>query len=217
MNVLFIGNSYTYFSDMPRLFEKLAVSNQKNVTVRSITKGGRRLEQFADAADPVTAELDQLLAEEVFDVCFIQEQSVLPAVDFERFADGLGCVVGKVGSRAGKFILYATWGRKAGCDVLAEHGWTTESMTHILSDAYQKAAALYGAGVSQVGRNFLYITENHPQIDLYNKDLSHPSYLGSCLAALTHYHAVFNEFPARTEVLSLNDGEIAAFKAAVCR
>ncbi len=217
MNILFIGNSYTYFNDMPLMFEQLANSNQKNVEVRSVTKGGRKLISFADDNDPVTIELDTLLSEQNFDVCFIQEQSVLPAFDYNEFIGGLDCVVNKLKNRTKHIILYATWGRKNGSAELTKHNWTTESMTHLLSDAYQNAANRYGTFVSQVGNNLLYITQNHPEINLYNKDCSHPSYQGSCLAALTHYHTVFGDFPKNTETLSLSDTELSAFKTAVCR
>ena len=74
MNVLFIGNSYTYYHEMPFLFEQLANSNGKTVTVHSITKGGRRLEEFTDSSDPITAALDALLTKETFDVCFIHHK-----------------------------------------------------------------------------------------------------------------------------------------------
>lgn len=217
MKVLFIGNSYTYYNDMPTLFGKLANSNGKSVTVYSITKGGRKLEQYADPADPITVSLDALLATEILDVCFIQEQSLMPAVDSDRFAAGLECVVSKLTGKAGKFILYATWGRKTGSSVLTEHQWTTEGMTHLVMDAYQKAAKRYNAQISPVGNSFLYITKNHPEIDLYDKDLTHPSYLGSCLSALTHYYTVFHEFPTLTDALSLSKAELAALKAAVCQ
>ena len=90
MNVLFIGNSYTYYNDMPLLFEQLANSNNKNITVYSITKGSRKLESYTDSSDTVTTALDTLLSQQKFDVCFIQEQSILPASDYSRFIRGLG-------------------------------------------------------------------------------------------------------------------------------
>lgn len=217
MNVLFIGNSYTYYNDMPLLFERLANSNHKNVTVFSITQGGRQLESYTDTSDATTMALDALLERQTFDVCFIQEQSVMPASDYNRFIAGLDCVINKLVGRADRRILYATWGRKAGSPELAMHNWTTESMTQLLSNAYQKAAQLYGAEVSPVGINFLHITQRFPEINLYDDDLTHPSYRGSCLAALTHYYTLFTEFPSKTGVLSLGDSDLAAFRSAICR
>ena len=215
MDILFIGNSYTYYNDMPALFERLANDNGKSVSVCSVTQGGRKLIAYQDPTDPVTAELDAVLAERTFDVCFIQEQSVLPAAEFDVFLDGLACVVGKVSGKASKSVLYATWGRKQGHGVLAQYGWTTESMTDLLSDAYQKAAAQIGACVSPVGTNFLKVVQANGDINLYDADLTHPSYAGSCLAALTHYHTVFGEFPQNTTALELSETELTAFRTAV--
>ena len=217
MNVLFIGNSYTYYNDMPSLFEQLAMDNQKEVTVYSVTKGGRKLLDYTDATDETTMELDALLEQHTFDVCFVQEQSLLPATDFSRFMEGLDHTVNKLKGRIGSLILYATWGRKECSTALETHNWTTQSMAQLLADAYQTAAKRYDACVSPVGLRFLTVTQAHPEVDLYNQDKSHPSYQGSCLAALTHYYTLFGDFPKNTDSLSLSKDELAVFKSVVCQ
>lgn len=55
MKILFIGNSYTYFYDMPKLFEGLARANGKNVQVYSVTEGVRKLYSFARVAEHSTS------------------------------------------------------------------------------------------------------------------------------------------------------------------
>lgn len=216
MKVLFIGNSYTFYNDMPKMFQALAAENGKSVAVYSVTKGGRRLIGYADNTDPVTVRLDELLAEQRFDICFIQEQSLLPALDYDAFVEGLDRVVNKVKDRAGRMVLYATWGRKSGNPELLSRNWTTEKMTDMLTAAYQNAAELYGAEVSPAGESFLYITKNYPNIDLYDEDGSHPSYIGSCLIALTHYYTVFGDYPKHMDSLSLDDLTLSAFKGIIC-
>ena len=215
-NILFIGNSYTYFNDMPQIFEQLARENAKDVFVSSVTKGGRKLIAYEDPLDPITQKLDVLLKDHKYDVCFIQEQSVLPAIDFDLFIRGVDCVFDKVKEHAERLFLYATWGRKSGSETLSKYGWTTETMTRLLADAYGKAAEHIGAEISPVGMNFLKATEVYPEINLHNDDLSHPSYRGSCLAALTHYQTVFCEFPANTDALNLSEEEISAFRLILC-
>lgn len=216
MHVLFIGNSYTYYHDMPTLFEKLAIDNQKDVTVHSVTAGGRKLTDYMDSTDETTMALDALLAAHTFDTCFIQEQSLRPAADFNRFMEGLEYVVNKLKDRVDSLIMYATWGRKEGSEALTTHNWTPQSMTDLLADAYQAAAKQYNARLSPVGRCFLTIVQTHPEIDLYDPDKSHPSYQGSCLAALTHYYTLWGNFPENTACLALSDGEISAFKECIC-
>jgi len=215
MNVLFVGNSYTYYNDMPLIFKKLADDNNRSMTVHSVTKGGRRLESFTDKSDDITVKLQDIVSKEKFDVCFIQEQSVLPAADFDRFINGLSCVVDMVKDKADQIVLYATWGRKSGSETLTEHNWTTESMTKLLSDAYCKASEQFGAKVSPVGENFLKIEKTNPEINLHDEDLSHPSYKGSCLAALTHYYTVFGEFPKKIQSLDISADELSAFQKVV--
>lgn len=97
-NVLFIGNSFTHYNDMPSIFEKLANSNGKNISVRSVATGGRKLIQYSES-DVTTETLDVLLTKETFNICFIQEQSLLQAIHFEAFISGLECVVSKEKAR----------------------------------------------------------------------------------------------------------------------
>ena len=80
---------------------------------------------------------------------------------------------------------------------------TTRTMALGLADAYQRAADAVGAEVSPVGGRFLTVCETHPEQDLYDSDLSHPSYLGSCLAAVTHYHTLFGRLPRTADCLGL--------------
>ena len=214
MNILFIGNSYTFYNDMPEMFEKLANDNGKNVTVYSVTKGGRKLVDY-EVSDEETEKLQSVLDARRYDVCIIQEQSILPASDYDAFIRGLDGVIKKVKDRADRLVLYATWGRKHGSAVLDQHNWTTSSMTELLSHSYFKAAEYFGTDVSAVGESFLKVTKMSPDTELYNADLSHPSYDGSCLAALTHYYTLFGEFPENCDTLLIDSAKLSVFKSAV--
>ncbi len=216
MNILFIGNSYTYYNDLDVLFENLCRANGKEVHAYRITQGGRKLFQFKDENDTVTQELISSLQSRTYDVCFLQEQSLLPILNFDAFMDGLTHTVQLLKPQTPQLILYATWARKVGCPTLEEHSWTPDSMTKDLAAAYQKAGSGLDAKVSFVGLAFQKTMQLDPAIDLHDPDLSHPSYKGSCLAALTHYYTVFGSFPECAEVLSLSDHELSVFRKAVC-
>ena len=216
MNILFIGNSYTYYNDLDIIFEQLCRSNGRQVNAFRVTQGGRRLIQFKDENDPVTQELLSALQNRRYDVCFLQEQSLLPILDLNAFLEGVTHAARLVKAQNPQLILYATWSRKEGCPVLAEHNWTPASMTADLNTAYHKAGSALGAKISPVGLVFEKVRQADPTIDLHAPDLSHPSSLGSCLAALTHYFTLFGSFPENTDTLSLTEHEIAVFKDAVC-
>ena len=215
MNVLFIGNSYTSRNDLPQLFESLCRENDREVHTFRVTEGGRRMIQYTRDDDPTTRLLKETLLQRRYDAVFLQEQSLLPLLDFELFSAGMRYVNSMVRQCGGSVFLYATWARKAGSKDLSDHGWTPQSMTARLDDAYRKVAEALGAGVSPVGLSFYAAIQLDPELDLYDPDLYHPSYYGSCLAALTHYRTLFGSFPENTRSLSLEDHALAVFKAVV--
>ena len=59
--------------------------------------------------------------------------------------------------------------------------------------------------------------EEFMEIALYDPDMTHPSYAGSCLAALTHYYTLFGEYPENVDCLQLPEYQQEAFQAAVCK
>jgi hypothetical protein len=219
MNILFIGNSYTYFFDLPTLFADLCRANGHDVRVDSVTAGGRELHEcltefYSDlnVGDPLGKKISELLEEAEYDVLILQEQSCLPYHNPELFfagAVGLSTIIG-----AWRTILYATWGRMDGSEDLDYFGWTRLSMTKGLYDSYCHAAQLVHGEVSPVGLCFAKAVETTPEIDLYDPDKSHPSYAGSCVAALCHYKTVFGEMPADLSALKL-DGEAVAKLVAI--
>lgn len=208
MNILFIGNSYTYFNDLPALFSALAEENGHEVNVQSVTQGGRRLHQFKDADDAYTKQLcDVLAGNPAFDAVILQEQSMLPYRDYDAFFDGASHVAGMVRAAGAKRLcFYVTWGRRPDCPTLDEMGWTHDTMTAGLHDAYFRAAEALSMECADVGAVFHEIVVSHPEIELYDPDGSHPSYTGTCLAAMVMYKTVFGESAGKTESLKLDAG-----------
>ena len=205
MKILFIGNSYTFFNDMPKLLEALAEENGKDGYIDSVTKGGRRLYENLKEGDENGERIKALVRENDFDALILQEQSFLAIVDYERFVGGIRDLVSLV--KAKRNILYATWGRKTGSEKLNELGLTSEEMTNKLTEAYILAAKTVNAEISHVGKTFLKISKELPDLEIYNPDLSHPSYLGSAVAAICHYRTLFAEMPKKVESLLLGSAE----------
>ena len=106
MNILFIGNSYTYVHKVPELFEKLANENGKNITVNSVTKGARKLYENLDPADEKHGEIISLTAQKEYDVLILQEQSYLGITDYQSFEKGVLGLNKLVSPK--KTVLYAT-------------------------------------------------------------------------------------------------------------
>ena len=195
-NILFIGNSYTYTNDMPRvLFEKMAESCGYKVRVTAITKGSYTLEQFADPADPYGGKvMANLSAPGSYDYVILQEQSVRPITEPEKFRAAVSNLESRIRAIGAQPILYATWGRKSGNDRLTELGLTNESMTWKLAAEYAAVGKKLDIPVMHVGAAF-YDVNTTTDIELYNEDLSHPAMEGSYLAALTLFCGIFGVDP----------------------
>lgn len=207
MKVLMLGNSYTYFFDMPKILQALFDENGVDAQVDSITAGGRRLAQNGDEGDPLHAEIVEKCAQNAYDVLILQEQSHTPMSHYREFLRGVcGCVELVKPART---VLYATWGRKEGCDLLDEFGWTNQSMTEGLAAAYDAAARRVGGQSAHVGKCFFEIRKEYPDIELYDPDLSHPSYAGSCVAALTIYKKLIGSMPSATASLNMDASDVA--------
>ena len=184
--ILFVGNSYTYYSDMPQaLFAPMAARAGLDCEVTSVTVGGCTLARFADAADAPGQKLREAIAGEHYDLVVLQEHGTQPVRHFDTFEKSVAALLDLLQPQAERFLLYATCGRKTGHRDLAELGMTAEELLEALARAYDAVGEKYRLPVAHVGRAFAAYAAQHPQAELYDPDLLHPSLLGSTLAAET--------------------------------
>ena len=207
MKILMLGNSYTYFSDMPKILQGLLDTNGVDARVDSITAGGRELTQNLEENDALHAQIVKACAENAYDVLVLQEQSSKAMDYYREFLRGVSGCISLVSPK--RTVLYATWGRKEGSDLLDHYGWTSEGMTAGLAASYDAAARKCGATCAHVGKSFAAIRAEGIDAELYDPDLSHPSYAGSCVAAMALYKIIVGNVPANLSSLTL-DAEIAA-------
>lgn len=196
-NILFIGNSYTFYNDMPTIyFSNMAKSCGYDVKVTSITKGAYTLEKFADPTDPYGKMVDTALSTPgTYDFVILQEQSMRPAIEtVGSFYDGVRDLVPRIRETGAKPFLYATWGRQEGNEKLTEYNMTNESMTWKLANAYAAIGEELDVPVIHAGLAF-YDVYTNSEINLYSADGSHPSPTGSYLVAMTLFCGIFGVDP----------------------
>lgn len=210
--ILFIGNSYTYYNDMPAIFESITKGAGTDVTAESITKGSHRLYMWADLTDAEGAKVyEALRTHGDYDMIVLQEQSTYPINHYDDFLSGAKTLAKEIIKTQTdcRIFMYETWGSpKYG----PNHGGIPE-MEMKLRSAYENAAAAIGAKVSYVGKAFTYVYENHKDIDLYQSDDTHPTYVGSYLSACVHAASMLGIDP-RTSAF---DGELDASTAALMK
>lgn len=184
--ILFVGNSYTYYNDMPlQIFAAKAAAAGLAVEVTAVTRGGWTLSKFADPEDEEGRRLRSVVEGQHYDYVVLQEQSCRPVVAPEKFFDGVGSMKSLLAGQADRFFLYATWGRKPGNEKLQELELTNEEMTEKLAAAYDEAGERFDMPVAHAGKAFAAYRAAHPEVELYDPDGSHPAYKGSEIAAET--------------------------------
>lgn len=119
-NVLFIGNSYTYYNELWHLFQRVAKSQKIKVEVEAVYQGGYTLEQMSDPADTFGKQVDAKLKNTQYDIVFLQEQSERPAINRAPFYQAVRDLGAKIKTNGATAVLYQTWGRKTGSQDLTK-------------------------------------------------------------------------------------------------
>ena len=217
-SVLFVGNSYTSYNNLPVLFQDLSSSMGKTVVVEAKVNGGYTFQSHAN--DPVTY---QKMNASQWDYVVLQAQSQEPSFPYGQvnsqtlpYAVQLADSV-QTTSDCSQAMFFMTWGRQNG-DPQWDSINTFDKMNSRLRNAYLRFADSSNSSVSPVGVAWKYIRDNHPNIGLYTGDGSHPKPAGSYLAACTFYASIFHESPVGSTFLGGLDtptAEILQYAAAL--
>jgi hypothetical protein len=195
--VLFIGNSYTYYNNLPELIHNIALSKGNSLNYNSHTPGGSTLMQHAS-----NANVQSLFTSNQWDYIVLQEQSQRPAFppsqvmnEVYPYATSL-CEDMREANSCVQPVFFMTWGRENGdqqnCQFY-EPLCTYEGMQDRLITSYTEMAQENESLLAPVGVAWKNIREEHPEIDLYTNDGSHPSIQGSYLSACIFYSVLFND------------------------
>lgn len=217
---LFIGNSYTGVNNLPLITADVALSTGDTLIVDASTPGGFTLQGHSTNI----STLNYIYLGD-YDFVVLQEQSQRPSFplwqveqDVFPYAEFLDSLI-NAHNPCAETVFYRTWGRKNG-DASNCANWppvcTYAGMDSLLALRYQMMADSNDAFVSPVGEVWKYIREQHPSLELYAPDESHPSQLGSYVGALTFYVTFFRKDPALvTYNYTINPTEANLVKAAV--
>lgn len=175
MRILMLGNSFTYFHDMPQILSYLL-----GCEVIAHTRGGAYLAEQLNPETEMGARTLKALKEEKWDYVILQEQSNAPALKREAFQQSAKALCEVIHENGAVPLFYATWAYRDGTEKLATTGMTFDELDKALYDSYHAAAEAGGALIADVGAAFRSV---RAQVDVYEKDDYHPSPAGSVLAA----------------------------------
>jgi hypothetical protein len=172
VSILFVGNSYTAFHELPVLVRALGRAQKppRAVEIVAVTPGGCTLQQhwIATGADAPRT----LLQDRRFDFVVLQEQSRRPIDDPALLHEFAAKFAALAHERKTTPIWYATWARAA----------TPDDQTKLTSE-YLRAWQDGGGLLAPVGEAWRTLLAETKPLPLHEADGSHPNVAGSYVAA----------------------------------
>lgn len=208
LRVLFIGNSFTFYNDMPRMVQELAEENPGGPAVFSVsrTRGSWLFEEATDDKG-----IDSLLANVDWDVVVLQERSSMFSysqvywIDWSYpYADELRR---KIEGAGADVVLFETWAYRNGID----DGDTYEWMQSRVFKGTSQLAEKLGLRLAPVGNAWYAAHAQRPGLDLWDGDGHHPNRAGSYLAACVFYAELTGRDPAESGFTAGLDPDVADF------
>lgn len=176
LRVLFIGNSHTYFNDMPYLFQQLAQwASGAAVEVVMLAQGGWSLGQHLDKEERFNIRYGR------YDYIVLQ-QVTHPFPGAEALLEQAGALGEWIAHTGARTVGYMTWAQQDRPEDQA-----------CLTQAFRALAREQDAILAPVGLAFQALREGG--IDLYDADGCHASPAGSYLAACVLVAAILGEDP----------------------
>lgn len=196
--VLFLGNSYTYVNDLPKMLTDMAKSTGDTLIYDINAPGGHSIGNHSLN----TVSIGKIMLGN-WDFVVLQGQSyelanTNPEISPLPYARKLDSIINKYNDCV-ETVYYMTWGRKYGdaasCPSIP-YLCTYEKMDSVIHRNYMWLTDTTDAIVSPAGAVWRSIRKSYPLIDLYQSDESHPSVAGTYAAACAFYATLYRKDPS---------------------
>lgn len=174
LRVLFVGNSYTYFWNLPQTVSAMAATKDRVIVARKSTSGGVTWKQHWEGDRGL--ESRSMITQNDWDVVVLQNHSMSTINAYDDFMEYGGRFVDLVKSQGVKPVLYMTWARAY-----------NPLMQATISKAYETLGDTKDVDVVPVGEIWERSRELRPDLNLYDPDGSHPSTSGTYLTACAFF------------------------------
>ena len=203
VKILFIGNSHTYYHNMPSMLEEISYSQKDSPKVISASKhtiGAANLKRHWH--DGIAA--DQIRNEK-WDYVVLQEQSDTMLFRNERkkskrYFSNFHKIIKESGA---KTIIYATWPKKPGHRIYrifkTDYNIARETTNHSLYDIARKL------GANIIYTSMIWDSGIYNKMEMYRPDGNHASKNGSYLVALEFYKHLFPNHKINYDTLYIAD------------
>lgn len=175
--VLFIGNSYTYFWNLPQVVQAMAVSQEAPIMTAQSTAGGSNLGQHWKGEKGLRSH--DVLSSNNWSHVVLQDHSLRTIQAPDSLTHYITSWHNEIEEIGAQTLLYMTWARKH-----------NPIMQKTISQGYREVGSELNVPVVPVGEIWYQARNLRPDLPLYDPDESHPAPLGTYITALAFYKAL---------------------------
>ena len=180
VRILFIGNSFTSYHDLPKMVADLAeAGGQRPVRYESQTPGGYTLEQHWKDRKALPR-----IQSGRWDFVVLQDQSEAPILRRDAMFEYGKKFDAEIKKQRAKTILYETWALQNKPD-----------QQTAISKAYEGLSKELNARLAPVGNAWQTALGSDKKLVLHDTDQKHPNAAGTYLAACVFYATIYSKSP----------------------
>lgn len=185
-SALIIGNSYTFYNDLPYVLHHISKAGKRPIAIGSYTRGATSLHGFYMLEEHAKART--MLKSGDYKWVILQDQSQTPMYKPEETMGAVRNWTKAAKAAGAKPVLFLTWAH-ATADAEGRPAPILD-MQDKTSVTYCKAAIENDIAIAPVGEAWRLWYRKYPDMPLHSQDLSHPNMLGTYMAACVIYSTI---------------------------
>lgn len=184
LHVLFVGNSYTYYENLPQIVSLISDRTKTKLITQKTTIGGAKLSEHWKAERGLKTKA--MIEKGKYDIVVLQEYSMgaINEPDSLKIYSKLFCdLIKKQGSTP---CFYLTWAREK-----------VPQYQDIINRVHSEVAKENHSALIPVGKAWALARQLRPDMNLFTPDGSHPSPIGTFLTACIFTASLSGEIPEK--------------------
>jgi hypothetical protein len=180
MHVLFIGNSFTFYHDLPKMISELAkAGNQRPMRYERETPGGCTLEKHWKDGKALAK-----IQSRKWDFVVLQDHSTAALLKKDSMFDHGKKFDAEIKKQGSKTILFITWALQ-----------NKPEDQSAISKTYLDLSKELKAQIAPVGNAWETALKADKKLVLHQNDKKHPNTTGTYLAACVFYSTIYDKSP----------------------
>ena len=190
--ILFIGNSFTFYWNLPSLVESMAKEKGISLDIYQSTAGSATLKDHWDGKRGLSSK--NIIVNNDFSAIILQDHSTSPLLKTNESKEYFNRFIKLINNKKSEVIIYGTWTYLAN-PLIGKSFKGIDPIQYALKPIAEKT----NSKLAPVGTAFRIFQERHPEISVFTSDNKHPSPVGTYLAACVFFKMITGESPLGLE------------------